>query len=305
VALTGATGFVGGATLRRLLNKGFQVKALVRPGRSLPAQQGLECISGSLDDRNSLEHLVSDSNAVIHVAGAISGRTYADFARTNAAGCTRLVDAIRKYRRQARLIHVSSLAARAPELSDYAASKRAGEEVIATSQLDWQIIRPPAVYGPEDPALAPFWRLLARGWLPRIGQPTARFSLIHVEDLSAALVTLATANYSESATTCLHDGKINGYDWSEIAAIAAATRGKRVRIVPVPAALLTSAGYFNLIWSSMRRVRPPVLVPGKVPELAHPNWVCDNTQLPGCPNWKPSMQFKDCLTDLPGWSRYR
>lgn len=305
MALTGATGFVGGATMRQLLRKGFHVKALVRPGRSLPPEQGLEFISGSLDDRDSLEQLVSNCSAVIHVAGAVSGRNYGDFARTNAAGCARLVDAIRKHCKPVRLIHVSSLAAREPGLSDYAASKRAGEEIIAASQLDWQIIRPPAVYGPDDPALAPFWRLLAGGWLPRIGQPTARFSLIHVEDLSAALVRLVTANRAENTTTCLHDGKINGYDWSEIATIAAAIRGKPVRIVPVPAALLKSAGYFNLIWASVRRARPPVLVPGKVPELAHPNWVCDNTQLPGCPDWKPSMQFNDCLTDLPGWSRYR
>ena len=49
-----------------------------------------------------------------------------------------------------RFVHVSSLAAREPALSDYGWSKHEAEGVVAGSGLPWTIVRPPAVYGPGD-----------------------------------------------------------------------------------------------------------------------------------------------------------
>jgi 2-alkyl-3-oxoalkanoate reductase len=305
IALTGATGFVGGTTLRQLLASGHQVRALVRPGKQLPRLNRLTPIPGTLDNPQALNELVSGCDAIIHAAAAISGFGYEDFARTNVEGCRELVRAMQAHAPTARLIHLSSLAAREPQLSAYAASKRAGEEVITASGLRWVIIRPPAVYGPEDPALRPFWRLLSRGWLPRSGPAEARFSLLHVEDLAEATRQLAETTSFSSTICCLHDGASNGYGWPDIAGIAAARLGHRVRIIALPGPLLRTVATVNLLAARISRQRPPVLTPGKLPELAHIDWVCDNTQLPGCPEWKPTMQLKDCLDSLPGWSSHQ
>jgi len=306
IALTGGSGFVGRQTLVALLDAGHHVNALVRHPTKLPTRTGLSTIVGTLDQADALERLVGDADAVVHIAGATAGRNYLDLARTNAAGTARLIDAITRHRPSARLIHLSSLAARHPGLSDYAASKRAGEELVSHSSLDWVIVRPPAVYGPDDPSLAPVWRLLARGWLLRTGPANARFSLLHVADLAAALCKLATRpdcpnNKSSRQTITLHDGRSNGYSWDEIASIAGNKRGGRVRIVPVPAAILHLLGAINLLKARLLKSRPPPLVPGKVRELVHRDWVCDNTRLPGCPEWKPSMKLETALDDLPGW----
>ena len=303
IALTGATGFVGRATLTHLLSRGYRARALVRPGRHLPKNASVESVTGSLDDAESLEALVTGCTAVIHIAGAITGTDYPTLARVNVAGTRRLTRAMQRRCPEARLVHVSSLAARAPSLSDYAASKRAGEDVVTASGLDWIILRPPAVYGPDDPALAPVWRWLARGWLLRAGTPAARFSLLHVDDLATALVDAAGADRGQSTVTCLHDGRTDGYDWATLARIAERKRGAAVRVVPIPQALLMTVARCGLSLARLGLLRTPVLVPGKVRELAHPNWVCDNTQLPGCPEWKPRMQFEDCLGTLPGWKQ--
>ncbi len=300
VALTGATGFVGQSTLTGLLAAGHSVRALLRSGKALPEHDRLQAIQGDLADRQALEALLDGCDAVIHVAGSIAGRNYLDFAAVNVAGTRRLIEATRSADRPMRLIHVSSLAATRPQLSDYAASKRAGEELVTGSGTEWTIVRPPAVYGPADPALAPFWKLLARGWLLRLGPRQARFSLLHVEDLAALLVTLPTDRSSIDSVLEPDDGLEGGYDWPRVAEIAADRRGGRVRIIPVPRAALAMTAALVRAGSRLTG-SAPVLNRGKVRELRHPRWLCDNTALKDYPWWRPLHKLESALATLPGW----
>lgn len=300
VGLTGATGFIGRRLLQQLIDEGFEVRALVRRPGSLDVQPGLEQITGDLDQPETLTRLIEGCDAVVHLAGAIAGRRPTDFTRVNAAGTGRLVDAIERAQPGARLVLVSSLAARAPHLSDYAASKRAGETLVETSALDWFILRPPAVYGPDDPALAPLWKMLARGVLLRAGPAQARFSLLHVDDLCSAIAQLLHRPALGRLTRCLDDGRPQGYNWQDVARIAAGLRGRAVRVVPLPVLALHAAARFNVYTSGLRRV-PPILVPGKVRELTHIDWVCDSKLADVLHLWSPQRLLKAALPELPGW----
>ncbi|PZP87386.1 MAG: hypothetical protein DI592_03700, partial [Stenotrophomonas maltophilia] len=62
-----------------------------------------------------------------------------------------------------RFVHVSSLAAREPELSDYGWSKAAAEVLVKASRLDWVMLRPPGVYGPGDTEFLDLFRIARRG----------------------------------------------------------------------------------------------------------------------------------------------
>ena len=89
----------------------------------------------------------------------------------------------------ARLLLMSSLAARHPELSWYAASKRQAEQRVASSARPAvTVFRPTAVYGPGDRELHPLFEMLMRGWLPTAGPQEARLSFLHVDDLVAAVM---------------------------------------------------------------------------------------------------------------------
>jgi len=304
IAITGATGFIGRRIAWALYKAGHRVRALVRPASRPSANLEWHCVHGDLESASALAEMVRGCTAVVHVAGAIRGCKYLDFARVNAAGTARLIAAMQREAPSARLIHLSSLAAREPGLSDYAASKRAGEEVVQSSRLDWLIVRPPAVYGPEDPALAGFWRLLARGWLLRFGPAKARFSLLHVDDLSAAALRLLRAEAFPSRQTIeLHDGRPNGYDWQQLAQIACAARLGPVRVVPVPHRALTALAWLNLMQARLRRTRPPPLTPGKARELAHPDWVVAQLPVPELKDWQATIKLDDAIAQLPGWTR--
>ena len=302
VAVTGASGFVGHHVLQALTQREFQIRALVRDSAQLEPQPNLVPVIGRLNQSSALKDLLEGADSVIHLAGATGGFNYSDFAQVNVSGTQSLVNCAQQNCPDIRFIHLSSLAAREPSLSDYGASKLAGEKCVRDSDLNWMIVRPPAVYGPHDKALAPLWRALARGWLIRTGPPEARFSLLHVRDLADALVKLVVpTNTASQQAFELHDGKANGYDWTDLQELAQSVRNQPVRVLPVPGLLLHSMGWFNLLLARSTGTRPPPLVPGKVRELVHHDWVCDNSALPGCDNWQPSHLLTTALHQLPGW----
>src|SRR5215210_3492403 len=78
LAITGGTGFVGARLLDAARNGGHAVRALTR--RPMAPRPGIEWVAGDLAQAAALEALTEGADAVIHVAGAISGRTAADFA---------------------------------------------------------------------------------------------------------------------------------------------------------------------------------------------------------------------------------
>lgn len=302
VALTGASGFVGSVLARTLLAQGYKVRALSRvPGRC-PDHPKLEEITGSLETPQALTQLVADSDCLIHLAAAVAGRGRRDFERVNSVGTRSLIEVMERSNRGCRLIHVSSLAARMPQISHYAHSKRAAEQVVESSRLDWVILRPPAVYGPADPALAPLWRGLARGYLVQAGPDQARFSLLHVDDLCDAIVALIEQPSLPRRTVCLDDGRSGGYAWADVAAAAGKLRGRPVRTLRLPKILLALAAQTNLALSRVTG-RQPLLTPGKVRELTHPDWVCGDNEPLLSSHWRPQRQLDAALAELPGWRK--
>ena len=167
IALTGATGFIGSAIARKLVKEGWRVRALIRAPLRRERLEGIpiQWVHGTLEDIEHLDSLVGDADAVVHCAGAVRGITDADFYPVNVEAVSRLAHIAAIRSPAPRFLLISSLAAREPNLSVYAASKRMGE--IALSQMAggfvWTVLRPPAVYGPGDRAMLPLFRLMGAG----------------------------------------------------------------------------------------------------------------------------------------------
>lgn len=295
-ALTGASGFIGGSVLKALLQAGWQVRALAR--RPQPAAEpGAEFIQGSLANGAALRRLCAGAEVLVHCAGQVRGRRYADFAAVNVAGTRQLLQAAGAAG-VSRLVGISSLAAREPQLSHYAASKREGEALMAEAQsiAERCILRPPAVYGPRDTELRPLLRLMARGIAPVPAPRGARFSLLHVEDLAAAIARLAAGGVSAAPGSVfeLHDGHPGGYDWPALTAAVARLRGGPVRALHLPAALLRAVAAGNVTAASLLGYAP-MLSPGKVRELRFPDWVCNNDALGAACGWQPRITLDEGL----------
>ncbi len=301
IALTGGTGFIGQHLIRRLLAGGWEVRALTRRPAALAAAPGLIPLEGALDQPAALARLLEGATAVIHAAGLIKARNRAAFDAVNVAGTENLLTAALAQPRAPKFLHISSLAAREPALSDYAASKRASEAVLEAKAgaLTWQVLRPPAVYGPGDTMTLQLFRQFSWG-LALLPGRHGRFSLLHVEDLAAAVLVLLDSDLPSGQVMELDDGRPGGYGWPEVTAAAGAGLGKNIRSFVVPRALLRGLAAVGTGLSRLTG-RVPLLTQGKVNEISHPDWVCHQNRLDEVTPWRPRIGIDEGFAETISW----
>jgi len=304
IALTGATGFVGAELARRLVGTGYKIQALIRPASTWkrPTDLGVNWVEGDLADLDSLHRLVDGVTAVVHCAGAVRGATREQFNRVNADGLGRLVHAAVNQQPAPRFLLISSLAAREPHLSYYAASKRMGEKLLAenSDRFPWTIYRPCAVYGPGDRELLPIFKWMARGIAPILGSGNARFSFLYVKDLAEAVVRWLDCSSCVSDIFELHDGQPEGYSWHDVVDTFKQLRNKFVVSVNTPMVLVRLVAALNLPVSRFFGYAP-MLTPGKVRELSHNDWVCNNAALSNATGWTPRILLPEGLRQTLTW----
>jgi len=292
LAITGGTGFVGGHLIRAAREAGFELRALTRGWR--PSEDGTTWIEGTLADPASLEALAAGAEAIVHIAGLINAPDRAGFETVNVAGTAAMIDAARKAGVR-RFIHVSSLAAREPGLSDYGWSKARSERLVAASGLDWTILRPPAVYGPGDRETFELFKMARRGLVAL--PPKGRFSVIHVADLTALLLAVLAEPETVGATYEPDDGTENGWDHRHFARTLGRMFGKRAATVAMPKMVMKGAARLDRL---VRRSKAK-LTPDRVRYYCHPDWVVTAEARPPASLWKPAIRTPTGLKATAAW----
>jgi nucleoside-diphosphate-sugar epimerase len=268
-AVTGATGFLGQHVVRALADAGWRVRILARREPQSRFWDGLspDVVRGDLFDIDALGRLCSDADLVVHVAGQIGGGRH-DLDRVNVEGTRNVAAAARPT--GARLLQVSSLAAREPQLSPYAASKRAGEAAARELLGDRvTVARPPAIYGPGDRETLRLFKLAARSPVLPVLDPAARVALIHVTDAARQIVALGESGLPSTAVPS--DGRPEGYDWREIMQTAAEAFDRHPRLLRIPSLTLYAMAFLDEFANNWRP-RASVLTFGKVKELTYSDW---------------------------------
>jgi Nucleoside-diphosphate-sugar epimerases len=191
ILITGATGLVGSRLLPRLIEAGYDCKALIRKGKEAP--EGASVVFGELLDKESLLLATRNIDTVIHLAAVLRTQNPEEIWKANLEGTRNLLDAVRENSPQARFIIASTglvynLDSVAPALEsddvdpqrDYPASKVASEKLLRDSGLNWSILRFGFVYGENDGHISQ---------LPHIANllglhPANRLSMIHHRDIA-------------------------------------------------------------------------------------------------------------------------
>jgi nucleoside-diphosphate-sugar epimerase len=282
-----------------LAGRGFRLRLLIRRWSPLPSLPGVaaDMVLGDLSDEAALKRLVAGADAVVHAAALIKARQPADFMAVNRDG-TALLSALAP---EATFLLLSSLAARKPELSPYAASKRAAEQVVAGRSGPWFTVRAPAVYGPGDRETLAYFRAVARGLAPQPRMADARLSLIHVADLAEVLVR-ALGQPPSPSTYEIDDGKDGGYTYRDMAEAAGKAIGRRALSVPVPRPVMAGLAQVNVLRNTLTGSRE-ILTPGKVNEIFHRDWTVHDRRLSAALGFRPSHDLASGFRETILWYR--
>jgi nucleoside-diphosphate-sugar epimerase len=240
-------------------------------------------IAGDLADATALAGLCTGTSAIIHIAGIVNAPDRAGFDAGNVAGTAAMLAAA-KAAGVARFVHVSSLAAREPQLSMYGASKAEAEALVMASGLDWVIVRPPGVYGPDDREMLDIYKLAARGLYVA---PPGRMSLVHVDDLATALLAIAGGGPSQQLLE-IDDGAAGGISHAEFARAIGTGLGRRVRVVPLPLSMLRLAARLG-VSAKLTRDRAAY--------IAHPDWVARGGNAALARLWVPQVGLAAGVAD--------
>ncbi len=299
IALTGGTGFVGRMVLDQAIPCGIPLRALTR--RKPPDVRGVEWVHGDLDHRTALARLTHGAQAVIHIAGLTRATDQDAFHRVNVLGTQTVLEAARAAG-VGKLVVVSSLAAREPELSAYGRSKAEAEILVTASGLPSVIVRPPAVFGPRDADMLELFRMAKRGFLPL--PPPGRASMINVRDLARLLLLLAdpaTASWAEMVGAQAlepDDESPNGYSHRELAGMICAAVGRKKVFAPhLPYRMLSLAAHAD---ERIRGSRAK-LTADRASYMAHADWVVSPQNRPPSELWRPQIIAREGLAQTARW----
>jgi uncharacterized protein YbjT (DUF2867 family) len=241
IFVTGGTGFVGRSVVRTLLQHGYVVRCLVRPGSegALKGVGAIDRVPGDVLAPAGLQASAEGCVGIVHLVGIIRehrarGVTFERLhhrATVNMLGLAREAGVTR-------YLHMSALGTRSDAHSGYHRTKWRAEEAVRSSGLDWTIFRPSVIYGRGDEFVSMLARMIRRlPVVPVLGDGRYRLQPAAVEQVAEGFARSIRAPVSVGQTYDVVGP--TAYPYVEILDQIGAAVGKpRVRKLHVPMGLV-------------------------------------------------------------------
>jgi nucleoside-diphosphate-sugar epimerase len=320
VLVTGAGGFLGRYVVDRLLARGHNVRAIIRPASSVPEWGGaVEILRADIRVYDKLEGAFEGIDTVLHLASATSGNEDLQFASTVVA-TERFLGAMAKSPVK-RLVHVSSLVVYdwahangimnedTPLLKDiydmggYSIAKVWQERVVLSRakahSWDLTIMRPGFIWGNQHAQIAGMGRHIGRIYL--MFGPFTRLPLSHVVNCADCLVAAAERPAAVGESFNVIDGD-NIRVWRYVREYAKRT-GQRGFLVPLPyrfgLGLAQLASLVSRMLFGKKGKLPSLLTPRRFEAQFKPIRF-SNQKLKEKLAWTPPLNFDECLNETYG-----
>lgn len=223
--VTGATGFIGRHLVAQLRERGERVRALVRDEakKRLYLQEDEETLVGDACDMGLIREAIDEADIVYHCAAAHSTAPVEEIRRTNLASVKTLFDLVREERSAARIVLMSSINvlgnvnfenanedAPRRRTNDLHVDLKIAAEELAEREISGGgniiVLRPGLVYGPGDHNLQKLAHAIYVGKFRFIGSRDNVVPLVHVSDMSQAMILAGHASISASRWYNITDG---------------------------------------------------------------------------------------------------
>jgi nucleoside-diphosphate-sugar epimerase len=149
ILITGGTGTIGGALVRRLVARGHSVRVLTLPNDTLAdgiKGPNVEISYGDISNPEDVNGICAGIEAVVHLAAVVISDDEHTFDRVNVTGTRYLLTDAANFNVK-HFIYISSASVVYRKITPYSRSKRIAERYVRKSPVPWTIIRPTLVYG--------------------------------------------------------------------------------------------------------------------------------------------------------------
>ena len=317
VFLTGASGFIGSFIAEALLQKGYQVRCLVRTSSNLRwlADLDVECFYGSLDDLGSLKRGLQDTDYIIHAAGLTSALSKEELLKVNYHGTKNLLSAtIESNPGLKRFVLISSQAAAGPgqslqaidetweprPITEYGRSKLLSERSVLQykDKLPSTIIRPPAVYGPRDKETLKFFKTVKQGLIPQVDGKTKFLSIIYVKDLAEETIRAMESEKTRGQTYFFANPQPQS--WEDIARIVLRYFNKKGIRLHIPSLFVQGIAVLSEGLSRLT-LKPSKLNRQTVLDMKEDFWICSPHKAQSDFDFNPQTSLQQGIQETLDW----
>jgi uncharacterized protein YbjT (DUF2867 family) len=232
--LTGATGLVGSALLRRLTAAGEPVRCLVRDPRRLgPERVRVQIALGDLSDPPSFRNALRGVRTVVHLAATIRDQAHGSIEELNGIATWRMVEAAERAGAE-RFVFFSALSASAHNRTRFLRAKALAEEAVRGSSLAHTVFAPSIIYAPGDPYLTLLARLALLPVMPISGAGRAQYQPIWAHDVAECVMAAIEAGQDAAERYELAGPETLTHQAIVELSLRAQHRHRRVLHVPTP-----------------------------------------------------------------------
>ena len=326
--ITGASGFIGSHLIEEALLQGYKVFAAIRPSSkfSYSKHPDVQVVYLDYSDATTLaNHLIQLKEKygkfqyVIHNAGTTRSQTIDGFNQVNNIYPQNLLKALQHSDIiPDKFILVSSMAAFGPgdsrtmlpittnqkmkPISEYGNSKKLiSHFLLKQTKIPYTIVYPTAVYGPKDKDFIEFVKLINKGFEPYLGLYQQVISMVHVKDLTSAIVGLLTKAPDNSQYIISDTYNYNKKELGKI--VKSILHKKTIQVsIPVPP-IMGIAWLIEKIYNIIAPGKMPLLTREKINEISCANWSCDAQDVWKILESRPLFNLQTGMENTIDWYR--
>ena len=317
--VTGGNGFVGSHLVDLLIEKGNNVKCIVRKSSNLQwlKNKPVEIFDSGLFDREALKEILKDADYLYHVAGVVKAKEEKGYYEGNVETTRNLLEVSAEVNPNIkRIVIVSSQTACGPSLNgvtcneetephpltNYGKSKIAQEKLAHDfmDKLPITIVRPPAVFGERDTEIYLIFKTFKMRLMTLIGFNNKKLSLIHSADLVNGIYLAATSEKSVGETYFISSEEY--YDWNQVGDAIVKAMGHnalRLRLPHFIVYIVAAIAQFFAMFSS----KAATFNLEKARDFVQEAWTCDVAKAKRDLGFRQEISLEDGIKRTIDWYR--
>jgi len=272
VAIIGGGGFVGRNLARGLVGAGFKIRLLTYRSKSDFGESGqVKLVAADIHDKESLKDALKGIDVIYHLVGIIAETKYLTFEKTVVQGTANLIEAC-VHNNVGKIIYLSALGTSENAKTNYHQAKWKAEEIIRNSKMEYVILRPSTIFGPEDKFINMLANMIRKFHLvPIIGNGNYSLQPIFIDDLIKILIS--SLENSAASNRVVEIGGPEKLQFKAIIAVLKKILKKRSMIVYIPVCLARLGAYIL-----ERLIKPSPLTIDQIDMLLAGN-ICHDNEL--------------------------